>query len=155
MVDSLPVVALAELLPYQTAHHDLDPLLPDDGILCLLEALGVLVVDAVECGSDLGLLGQKGLGFGSRHCGKREDVAGGLKKNSKSRWPGIEKLRIVVVVFGGGLGLNAVQRRVLQSIINPLSLELERQYFQVRTQLQSGPSSQVIGFCCLNSKAAI
>lgn len=70
MVDSLSVVALAELIPYQTAHHDLDPLLPDDSILCLLEALGVIVVDAVEGGSDLGLLGQKGLGLGGRHCGR-------------------------------------------------------------------------------------
>lgn len=68
MVDAFPVVALAELLPNQPAHHDLDPLLPDDGILGLLEALGVVVVDSVKGGRDGGLLGQEGRGFGGRHC---------------------------------------------------------------------------------------
>ena len=66
VVDTLPVVALAQLVPHQPPHHDLHPLLADDGILGLLQARRVVVVDAVECGGDLGLLGQEGLGLGSR-----------------------------------------------------------------------------------------
>ena len=67
MVDALPVVALAQLLADQPAHHDLHPLLADDGVLGLLEALVVFVVDAVKGRRDLRLLGQEGLGLGSRH----------------------------------------------------------------------------------------
>ena len=68
MVHALPVVALGQLLPHQTTHHNSDPLLADDGILGLLQALRIIVVDAVKGGRDGGLLGQKGRRFGSRHC---------------------------------------------------------------------------------------
>lgn len=60
MVHALPVVALGQLLPHQATHHNSDPLLADDGILGLLQALRIIVVDAVESGRDGGLLGQEG-----------------------------------------------------------------------------------------------
>lgn len=67
MVDALPVVALPQLLAHQSPHHDLDPLLPDNGILGLLEARGVFVVDSVKGGRDRGLLGQEGRRLGGGH----------------------------------------------------------------------------------------
>lgn len=67
VVDSFAVVAFAELLAHQSSHHDLHPLLPDDGVLGGLQRLVVVVVNAIERGRDLGLLGQESLGFGSRH----------------------------------------------------------------------------------------
>jgi hypothetical protein len=69
MVDSLPPVALAHLLPHQPCHHALDPLLPDDRVLCGLEGCVVIVVDAIKGGSDLRLLCEEEFGLGCRHCG--------------------------------------------------------------------------------------
>jgi hypothetical protein len=74
MVDSLSIVAFAQLLSHQSAHHDLYPLLSDNGILRSLQCLVVLVVDSVECGRHLGLLGQESLGLGSRHCGEQYEM---------------------------------------------------------------------------------
>ena len=67
VVDALAVVAFRHLLPHQSSHHDVDPLLADDGILRLLQSLVVIVVDAVEGGRDGRLLSQESLGFGGRH----------------------------------------------------------------------------------------
>lgn len=68
VVDALPVVALAQLLPDEPSHHDLHPLLPDDGVLGLLEALVVIKVDPFEGWWHGRLLGQESLGLGGRHC---------------------------------------------------------------------------------------
>lgn len=68
MVHALPIIALGQLLPHQATHHNSDPLLADNGILGLLQALRIIVVDTVKGGRDGGLLGQEGRRFGSRHC---------------------------------------------------------------------------------------
>lgn len=68
MIDAFSVVAFAQLLPDQAAHHDLHPLLPDDSILCLLQLLVVVVVDAVKGRGHGRLLGQESRRFGGRHC---------------------------------------------------------------------------------------
>jgi len=60
MVDALPIIALAQLLPYETSHHDLHPLFPENGILGLFQSRGVFVVDSVKSGRNRGLLGQEG-----------------------------------------------------------------------------------------------
>lgn len=78
VVHALAVVAFAQLFPHKPAHHDLHPLLPDDGILRLLQPLGVIVVDAVERGRHGGLLRQEGGGLGGRHfvgVGPRRDAS--------------------------------------------------------------------------------
>lgn len=67
MVDALPVVTLAQLLPYEPSHHDVHPLLPDDGVLGLLDALVVIEVDPFEGWWHGRLLGQESLGLGGRH----------------------------------------------------------------------------------------
>jgi hypothetical protein len=72
MVDTLPPVAFAHLVPHQPRHHALDPLLPNNGILRSLERFVIVVVDALEGGSDLGLLREKEFGLGGGHCGDRE-----------------------------------------------------------------------------------
>jgi hypothetical protein len=69
VVYSLPPVALAHLFPDQPCHHTLNPLLADDSILCSLQSDVVIVVDTVECGRDLWLLGQEQSGLRCRHCG--------------------------------------------------------------------------------------
>lgn len=69
VVDSLPPVALAHLLPDQPGHHTLNPLLANDSILRALQGNVVLVVDSIEGGRDLWLLGQKRSGLRCRHCG--------------------------------------------------------------------------------------
>lgn len=68
MVDALPVVTLAQLLPDEPSHHDVHPLLPDDGVLGLLDALVVVEVDPFEGWWHGRLLGQESLGLGGRHC---------------------------------------------------------------------------------------
>lgn len=67
VVDALSYVALAQFLSNKPCHHSTDPLLADDGILGSLEGLGVVEIDAVEGGSDLGLLALEELGLGGRH----------------------------------------------------------------------------------------
>lgn len=67
MVHALPPVALVHLVPHQSRHHALDPLLSDNGVLCRLESCVVIVVDALEGRSDLGLLRKERLGLGGRH----------------------------------------------------------------------------------------
>lgn len=69
MVDTLPQIALAQLLSGEAHHHRSDPLLPDDRVLGSLEGLVVVVVDPVEGGGHLGLLSLEHLGLGGRHCG--------------------------------------------------------------------------------------
>lgn len=69
MINPILVIALAHLLPDQPRHHDLDPLLPYDGILCRLDRALVVEVDAVEGWRDGGLLREEGRGFGGWHCG--------------------------------------------------------------------------------------
>lgn len=69
MIDPLAIIALPQLLPYQPSHHAAHPLLADDGILGLLQARLVVVVDAVEGGRDGGFLGEEEGGFGGGHCG--------------------------------------------------------------------------------------
>jgi hypothetical protein len=67
VVDALSVVALAQLLPHQSRHHALHPLLSDHGILRRFKRFVVVVVHAVEgwWNSWLGRL--KHLRLGSRH----------------------------------------------------------------------------------------
>lgn len=67
MVDALSYVALAQFLSDKPCHHGTNPLLTDDSILGSLEGLGVVKVDAVEGGSNLGLLALEELGLGGRH----------------------------------------------------------------------------------------
>lgn len=67
VVDSLPDVALAQFLADDASHHGANPLFPNDGILGSLERLGIVKVDAVECGGHRGLLALEELGFGCRH----------------------------------------------------------------------------------------
>lgn len=78
MIDAFPVVTLAQLLPDQPSHHHLHPLLPDDGILCLLQRLVVFVVDSVECWRHGWLLGQERGGLGGRHCGEAPRLEGAV-----------------------------------------------------------------------------
>lgn len=59
MVDPFPIVAFAQFFPYKPPHHDLNPLLPDDGILSLLESHVVVIVDPIEGWWDLWLLRQE------------------------------------------------------------------------------------------------
>lgn len=68
VVHTLADVALAQLFANKTGHHDLNPLLPGDGVLGSLEGLGVIVVDSVEGRRDLGLVALEELGLGGRHC---------------------------------------------------------------------------------------
>jgi hypothetical protein len=75
MVDPLPPVAFAHLVPHQPRHHALDPLLPNNGILRGLERFIVVVVDALEGGSDLGLLREEEFRLGRGHCDNRERCA--------------------------------------------------------------------------------
>jgi hypothetical protein len=72
MIDPLPPVALAHLIPHQSRHHALDPLLPDDSILRRLERRVVVVVDALERGRNLWLFGEEECGLRRRHCGGYE-----------------------------------------------------------------------------------
>lgn len=67
MVDALFPIALVHLVPHQPRHHAPDPLLTDDGILCGLERCVVVVVDALEGWSNLGLLREEQFGLRSRH----------------------------------------------------------------------------------------
>lgn len=67
MVHARTVIAFAKLLADQASHHDLHPLLANDGVLSLLQPLVVIVIDAIEGGRDGRLLGQEGGGFGCRH----------------------------------------------------------------------------------------
>ena len=67
VVDTLTDVALVQLLANKSGHHSADPLFPNEGILSSLEGLGIIVVDAVEGGSDGRLLGLELLGLGGRH----------------------------------------------------------------------------------------
>jgi hypothetical protein len=69
MVHALPIIALPQLLSYQSRHHALDPLLPYDSILCLLQSRCIVVINSVEGRRNLWLLRKKRLGLGSRHCG--------------------------------------------------------------------------------------
>lgn len=69
VVDTFPSVALVQLVPDESTHHDLDPLLANDGIRSLLHSLVVIQVDAVEGWRDLWLLGQESLGLGGGHGG--------------------------------------------------------------------------------------
>jgi hypothetical protein len=64
MVDALPVIALAELLPHEPRHHAPHPLLADDGILGGFQPRRVVVVDAGEGGRHGGLFGEEERGFG-------------------------------------------------------------------------------------------
>jgi hypothetical protein len=66
MIDSLPVIALAQLLSNQSRHHTPDPLFSNDGILCLLQAGRIVVIDTVESRRDFGFLRKESFGFGSR-----------------------------------------------------------------------------------------
>jgi hypothetical protein len=75
VIDPLPPVAFAHLVPHQPRHHALDPLLPDNSILCGLERFVVVVVDALKGGSDLGLLCEEEFGLGGGHCGDRKRCA--------------------------------------------------------------------------------
>lgn len=67
MVHAFLVVAPAHLLPNQTRHHALNPLFADDGILGGLERFVVVVIYAVEGGSDLGRGCFEGLGHWGGH----------------------------------------------------------------------------------------
>ena len=67
VVDTLTDVALVQLLANKSGHHSADPLFSNEGILGSLEGLGIIVVDAVEGGSDGRLLGLELLGLGGRH----------------------------------------------------------------------------------------
>lgn len=69
VIHALATVALAHLLPHQARHHTPDPLLADNRILCSLQGLVVVVVDAREGRRDRGLLREERGGFGGRHCG--------------------------------------------------------------------------------------
>lgn len=73
VIDTLAVVASSHLLPEQARHHALHPLLTQDGILGRLELVVVVVVDALECRRDGGLLHAKLEGFGGRHGGQIAD----------------------------------------------------------------------------------
>lgn len=93
MVDALSSVALVQFVPDKPAHHDLDPLLANDGIRGLLHSLIVVEVDAVEGRRDLGLLGQESFGFGGGHGGRGAmDVANyiprGFRKELRSEVKG-------------------------------------------------------------------
>jgi hypothetical protein len=66
MIDSLPVIALAQLLSNQSRHHTPDPLFPNDCILCLLQAGRIVVIDTIEGRRDFGFLCEESFGFGSR-----------------------------------------------------------------------------------------
>ena len=68
VVDALSVVALAQLLPHQSRHHALHPLLSDHGVLRGLERFVVVVVDAVEGRGHRRLGRFEHLGLGSGHC---------------------------------------------------------------------------------------
>lgn len=76
VVDPLPPVALAHLVPHQPRHHAPDPLLPDNSILRALERSVVLVVDTVKGWRNLGLFGKEEFGLWGRHCGGGECVRG-------------------------------------------------------------------------------
>ena len=76
VVDPLPPVALAHLVPHQPRHHAPHPLLPDDSILRALERSVVLVVDTVKGWRNLGLFGKEEFGLWRRHCGGGECVRG-------------------------------------------------------------------------------
>ena len=67
VVHALPKVTLAQLLAHEPPHHGLDPLLSKNGVLGLLQPLGVVVVDAVECRGNCWLSRQEHLGLGRRH----------------------------------------------------------------------------------------
>lgn len=69
MIDTLPPIALAHLLPHQSRHHALHPLLTKNRILCRLKRLVVVEVDALEGRRDRGLFGKESCGLGGRHCG--------------------------------------------------------------------------------------
>lgn len=68
VVDTLTDIALVQLLTNKSGHHSTDPLFSNEGILGSLEGLGIIVVDAVEGGSNGRLLGLELLGLGGRHC---------------------------------------------------------------------------------------
>ena len=68
MVHTLALVAFAQLITDQSSHHSSNPLFSNDRVLGGLESLGVGVVNAVESGSDGGLLSLELGGFGGRHC---------------------------------------------------------------------------------------
>lgn len=67
MVNTLTVVAFAQLLADKSEHHGAHPLLADDGVLCGLEGLGVVEVDAIEGGRDGRLVPLEALGLWRRH----------------------------------------------------------------------------------------
>ena len=77
MIDPLSVITLPQLLPDQPRHHVLHPLLPEYGVLRGFQGWSIVVVDAIECGRDLGLLGEEGGGFGGWHLGAVGKVLGG------------------------------------------------------------------------------
>lgn len=68
MIDPFPVITLPQLVPHQTCHHTLHPLLSYNRILRCLQSACVGVVDAVEAGWNGGLLGEEEGRFGGRHC---------------------------------------------------------------------------------------
>lgn len=68
VVNTLSAIALSQLIADQSSHHSANPLFSDDGVFGGLESLGVIVLNAVEGGSDGGLLSLELGGFGSRHC---------------------------------------------------------------------------------------
>lgn len=69
MINPLPPVTLAHLLPHQPRHHAPNPLLPNDSILCAFERSVVLVVDTIKGRRNLGLFGKEEFGLWRRHCG--------------------------------------------------------------------------------------
>ena len=67
MIDPLSVIALSKLLPDQSSHHTLDPLLSYDGVLGSLQPRRIRVVYSVEGGRDFGLFREEGRGFWGGH----------------------------------------------------------------------------------------
>lgn len=67
MVDPLSTITLAQFVTDEAAHHDLYPLLAEDGVLCGFERPVVVVVDAVEGWRNFRFFCEEGGGFGDRH----------------------------------------------------------------------------------------
>jgi hypothetical protein len=78
MVDALTPVAFPQLLADQALHHELDPLLANDGISSIHHSLVIAHVDIVERGRYCWFRLQEGLGLGSRHVSVRRSLHGGV-----------------------------------------------------------------------------
>jgi len=70
MIDTLSVIALPKFLSHKSNHHALDPLFPNDRILCLLQSSVVVVVNSVEACRNGGLLRLEKLRLG---CGRHDE----------------------------------------------------------------------------------